>query len=1353
MAQVKAQERERTFGYSQDWKNGQPEVFANFRTWAEQFAANLSAGNTALASSNAEILRGLELARDRRKAFAELIEADPQRALAVTVPASIRKALPAAVLRELETRVSGIGDFTVSAELAATGGPKVGGIRRVVAIEGQRYRAFVFGRRLEQQTKLGIPLHGVAIDDVIALAADSIRELEPGETRDAARQIIDTKLTGPAITSPQESILAEIGPDLYRFPGRSSLTHAEKKLEANESGAGPYPKQSTSALLGGEDVPRPPEETSDPNAWTTGNKNILIIRVDFSDLAGDPRAGSTIYTAAYVQNLADTQIKPYYASSSYNLTSLTNTVTTQLYRLPQTGAYYATSNTGNDELHAAARSAASANFTLANYDRIVVLFSSLAGFSGSKITYGGLASIGGPYVWVNGEFDFRVVSHELGHTYGLYHAGFWEVTDGNPISSGGTMKEYGDDFDTMGANYADDPNTDFNPYYKNIIGWIANSQVQTVTTNGTYRVFRFDNVSSAGTLALKVVKDNTRTYWVGCRRNFTSNPSMQNGAYIIWGYGNVISGPGGGSKSALLDMTTPGNTDADAALAIGATFNDANAGVSISPVSEGGSGATRYIDIQVTFSGGGGGGQELLTNGGFEAQYAGWTVNTGDILAGSYPHGGSYYAYLGNSDSTFGNLFTTNAFTIPSNATAVTLSFWLNITSEETDNFAYDTMNVSLVGSNGSVPLKTYSNVDKSAGAGNPYYSQMSFDLNAYKGQSLKLYFDATTDASLITTFRIDDVSLKATVPSASPTPTATATATVRPSPTATATATPTATATATPITVTVQALPSGRAFTVDGTQYTAAKVFSWTRGSSHSIATTTPQSGSTGTRYLWTSWSDGGAISHSVAPSVNATYTANFTTQYQLTMNGGAGGTVTPVTGNWYDSGSVVPIGASVNKDFVFNAWSGAGYSGTQNPANVAMNAPISETGTFTQIAATPFPIQNGAVFGIIANVNQSYVTAEAAGASPLIANRPGVGAWEQFQVVDQGNGYVALRSMINGKYVCADNAGSSPLIANRDSAGTWEQFQLVGQGNGNFSLIARANGRYVCADNNGTSALIANRPSAGLWETFHLSSQTFPVSIIPNNVTVLLQAVSNGRYVTAESAGSAPLAANRTQAGLWEQLRLQTIDASNGIVALRSTVNGMFVTAENAGTSALIANRNTPGLWEQFQLVNVGAGNVALRASANGLYVSAGNGGDQLIANRYFVGATEQFSLLVTLRALANEAFVSAPNNTTPLIANQGSIGLSEQFQFVNSSPGYFSLKARSNGMYVCADNAGNNPLIANRSGAGLWEQFQWIAGGNGNAALKAAVNGMFVCAENAGQNPLIANRPSASTWEQFH
>jgi hypothetical protein len=126
-------------------------------------------------------------------------------------------------------------------------------------------------------------------------------------------------------------------------------------------------------------------------------------------------------------------------------------------------------------------------------------------------------------------------------------------------------------------------------------------------------------------------------------------------------------------------------------------------------------------------------------------------------------------------------------------------------------------------------------------------------------------------------------------------------------------------------ISVTVQPNPSGSSFSVDGTTYTTAQTFGWTAVSSHTIAATSQQSGGTGIQYVWSSWSDGGALSHTVAPSSGTTYTVNFATQYYLTMSAGSGGSVSPSSG-WRNSGTSVSISATTNTDYTFIGWTGSG-------------------------------------------------------------------------------------------------------------------------------------------------------------------------------------------------------------------------------------------------------------------------------------------------------------------------------------------------------------------------------------------------------------------------------------------
>jgi uncharacterized repeat protein (TIGR02543 family) len=114
---------------------------------------------------------------------------------------------------------------------------------------------------------------------------------------------------------------------------------------------------------------------------------------------------------------------------------------------------------------------------------------------------------------------------------------------------------------------------------------------------------------------------------------------------------------------------------------------------------------------------------------------------------------------------------------------------------------------------------------------------------------------------------------------------------------------------------------------------------------------------GATGVQYVWNSWSDSGAISHSISvPSTATTYTASFSTQYQLTTQASpsADGSVTaPTSGGYYASGAVIPVVASANLGYQFNNWTtsngGAFTSATSASTNFTMpSAPATVTANF---------------------------------------------------------------------------------------------------------------------------------------------------------------------------------------------------------------------------------------------------------------------------------------------------------------------------------------------------------------------------------------------------------------------
>jgi beta-lactamase superfamily II metal-dependent hydrolase len=152
--------------------------------------------------------------------------------------------------------------------------------------------------------------------------------------------------------------------------------------------------------------------------------------------------------------------------------------------------------------------------------------------------------------------------------------------------------------------------------------------------------------------------------------------------------------------------------------------------------------------------------QQLLGNPGFETGTAApWTASTGvvDNSASEAAHGGSWKAWLDG----YGSAHTDSILqtvTIPSTVTTATLSFWLHVdTAETTTTTAYDTLKVQIRNSSGTVlaTLATYSNLNHNTG-----YAQKSFNVATYKGQTVQVYLVGTEDATLQTSFVVDDFAL-----------------------------------------------------------------------------------------------------------------------------------------------------------------------------------------------------------------------------------------------------------------------------------------------------------------------------------------------------------------------------------------------------------------------------------------------------------------------------------------------------------------------------------------------------------------------------------------------------------------
>jgi len=147
-----------------------------------------------------------------------------------------------------------------------------------------------------------------------------------------------------------------------------------------------------------------------------------------------------------------------------------------------------------------------------------------------------------------------------------------------------------------------------------------------------------------------------------------------------------------------------------------------------------------------------------------------------------------------------------------------------------------------------------------------------------------------------------------------------------------------------------------GTVLTVNGQSYTYSQLpvtIYASPGSSISFSWISPVSGGTGTQFVWTSTSglrtsQSGTITVSSPGSVTASYQE----QFYLTINANpsSGGSVSPGSG-WYNAGTQVQISATANSGYQFASWSGSGsgsYTGTNNPATITMNSPITETANY---------------------------------------------------------------------------------------------------------------------------------------------------------------------------------------------------------------------------------------------------------------------------------------------------------------------------------------------------------------------------------------------------------------------
>lgn len=149
---------------------------------------------------------------------------------------------------------------------------------------------------------------------------------------------------------------------------------------------------------------------------------------------------------------------------------------------------------------------------------------------------------------------------------------------------------------------------------------------------------------------------------------------------------------------------------------------------------------------------------------------------------------------------------------------------------------------------------------------------------------------------------------------------------------------------------------PNGGKIFVDGSPISIQTSYSWSMGSAHTLDPESPYEPTSETRLIFTQWSDGDTSDpRTITVSGDATYTALWKTQYQLTISvsPSGGGTTNPSPGSyWQDSGTLVTVSETPNTGYTFSHWELDGINvGSGTLYTVTMDAPYTLIAFFTPL------------------------------------------------------------------------------------------------------------------------------------------------------------------------------------------------------------------------------------------------------------------------------------------------------------------------------------------------------------------------------------------------------------------
>jgi hypothetical protein len=374
----------------------------------------------------------------------------------------------------------------------------------------------------------------------------------------------------------------------------------------------------------------------------------------------------------------------------------------------------------------------------------------------------------------------------------------------------------------------------------------------------------------------------------------------------------------------------------------------------------------------------------------------------------------------------------------------------------------------------------------------------------------------------------------------------------------------------------TITTNPPGLLVQVDGTTYASPASFSpdpdingsaWAAGTVHTVDATSPQNPwSPNTSYVWSSWSDGLAQSHSITvPTGNSTVTADYNTQLGLVLatnsNSNCAGSLAANPPGPSNTGTSVILTATPNSGWVFTQWEGA-LSGSTNPSAGPVNQEEFVQADFNTIS-TPLAITSLSPASVGAGVAPFTLTINGAG---FTAPPAGDGDTGGYAYVFINNGY------------------------------TYRTLTYVSPTELQIPILATD-----VASPGGIGVLVENIVNGSCWvgATAQLLVSPAQMTLSPtslNFASTVVGVTSASKAVTLHNSGSTPLTIGSitTTAGDFASMNTCPTGASTLASGGSCTISATFTPTESGPRKSLIAISDDASLTPQ-EIVLTGTGTTA--------------------------------------------------------------------------------------------------------------------------------------------------------------